>query len=87
MRVFIFEQIARNILCAICSKIKTVVLPTFLGQKMFDIELNMLFCPKNVSKTRIFIIVQTAHGILWAICSKIKTRVLLTFLRQNRVFS
>ena len=31
--VFIFDQTARIILRAICSKIKTRVLPAFLGQK------------------------------------------------------
>ena len=37
---FYFEQMARIMLRAIYSKIKIRVLPTFLGQKMFDIELN-----------------------------------------------
>ena len=39
-----------------CSKIKTHVLPTFLIQKMFDIELNTQFCPKNVDRTHVLFI-------------------------------
>ena len=34
-RVFIFEQIANNISCVVCSKIKTRVLPTFLDKIIF----------------------------------------------------
>ena len=41
--VFIFEQAARNFLRAICLKIKTHVLSTCLGQKMFDTELKKQF--------------------------------------------
>ena len=67
---------ARNILRAISLKIKTRVLPTFLGQKIFDTELYMQFCPKNVDRTRVSIFEQTVRNILHAICLKIKTRVL-----------
>ena len=58
---------ARNVLHAVCSKIKTRVL------QPFDIELNTQFCPKNVDRMRVFILKQTASNILHAICSKIKT--------------
>ena len=51
--LFIFEQMAHKLLLAICSKIKTRILPAFLVQKMFDIELNTQFCPKNVDRTRV----------------------------------
>ena len=53
---------------AVCSKIKTRFLATFLGQncvfssflgkKMFDIELYTQFCLKNVARTRVFIFEQ-----------------------------
>ena len=52
---------ARNLLRAICLKIKTRVLPTLLGQKIFDIEQNTQFCPKNVGKTSVFIFEQMAY--------------------------
>ena len=54
MRVFILEQMAHELLRAICSKLKTRVLLTVLGQKMLDIEQNMQFYPKNVRTTRVF---------------------------------
>ena len=72
-RVFIFEQTARNILHAICSKIKTRVLPTFLGQNCVfssisnifcpKSELNTQFCPKNIGRMSASIFEQMAHKI------------------------
>ena len=56
---------AHNI--AICSKVKTRALPTVSGQKMFDIELNMQFYPKNVGQTRVFIFEQMAQKVLLGI--------------------
>ena len=54
-------------------KIKTRVLATFLGQncvfssflgkKMFDIELNPQFCLKNVARMRVFIFEQNCSPI------------------------
>ena len=55
---------ARNILRAICLNIEIKPLPTFLGQQMFDIELNAQFCPKNVGRTRVFMFELMAHKIL-----------------------
>ena len=49
---------------AICSKIETRVLPTFLEQKFFGIELNAQFRPKNFGKMGVLIFEQMAHNIL-----------------------
>ena len=70
-----------NNLRAICSKIKTRVLPTFLGQKMFDIV------PK-MSIERIFLFLNKRPAIILpVICSEIEVRVLPTFWGQNYVFN
>ena len=60
-RDFIFEQIGHYM--AICSKIKTRVLPTFSGRKMFDIELNTQFSPKHFGETRVLIFEQMTRNI------------------------
>ena len=59
-------------LWAICSKIKTRVLPTFLEQNYLFNSISNIFCPKNVGKTHVFIFEQMAHEIFQAICSKNK---------------
>ena len=88
MGVFICEKTARNFLRAVCSKIKTHVLETFLGQKFSSIlnifcpknELNMQFCLKNVARTCIFIFEQIIAINIAGHLFKNKTRVLATFL-------
>ena len=52
-------------------------------EKIFDMELNTQFCPKNIVKTCVFIFEQMIHKIVRAISSKIKIRVLATFLGQK----
>ena len=73
---------AHKELGAICLKIKTRVLPTFLRQKVSNIELNTQFYPKNVGKTHVFIFEQMALEILRAFCPKIKHAFYRQFLNK-----